>query len=210
MLHELDGAGERLRDRNAGWVARRDSAEFLGAVAVRSLTILAEFREEMDVDVRRSVEKVMGEASAALAGIEPKPIDKHFTVEELAQACAKGEERVVNAMESGYEVQVHLKSGRNQRVYIEQDDGKDGIKIIRVFTRCGPPREDAFVWALRANSKLVHSALALEKGENGPTLILVKCFLEGEVTPREMRSAVKEIAYYGDWVESKMTGLDEL
>ena len=41
-------------------------------------------------------------------------------------------------------------------------------------------------------------------------LVLVDAYPMHEATPGMVKSSVKETAFYGDWIESKMTGMDEL
>ena len=60
MWEELDGAVEKLRDTKAGWVTRRDAVELLGKVTLKSLDALQAASDEMDVDVRRSVDDMLG------------------------------------------------------------------------------------------------------------------------------------------------------
>ena len=40
-------------------------------------------------------------------------------------------------------------------------------------------------------------------------MVLARTFLASEATPAQVKAAVKEIAYYGDWLELKLTGLDD-
>ncbi len=209
MTEELEKLAKELRNAQAGWVARRDAAEALGKIACRTLEVLHEHADEMDVDVRRSVEQALGKASAALAGVAPLPQVKQYTLEELAKACAKDGERVVAPHGKGFVVQVTLKSGRRQAVYLNCHKRKDGTELIRIFTECGKPREDAFEWALRANMNVSHGALALTRDSGEERLVLTNCYLAHAATPAEVKASVKELAYYGDWIESKLSGLDD-
>jgi len=206
---ELEKLAKQLHDPEAGWVVRRDAAENLGKAACFVLDALREHADEMDVDVRRAVDHALGEASAALAGVPPLPQVKQYTLEELAKACAKDGERVVAPHGKGFVVQVTLKSGRRQAVYLNHHQRKDGMELIRIFTECGPPREDALEWALRANMKITHGALALTKDSGEERLVLTDCYLAHAATPAEIKASVKELAFYGDWIESKLTGLDD-
>ena len=38
--------------------------------------------------------------------------------------------------------------------------------------------------------------------------VMANCFLASHVSPAELKAAVKEIAFYGDWIEKEMTGAD--
>jgi len=209
VSEELEKLARQLRDAQAGWVVRRDAAQELGRIACFALEVLHEHADEMDVDVRRVVDLALGEASAFLAGVPPSPQVKQYTLEELAKACAKEGERVVAPHGKGFVVQVTLKNGRHQAVCLNQHKRKDGTELIRVFTECGKPREYAFEWALRANMKISHGALALSKDGGEERLVLTDCYLAHAATPAEIKASVKELAYYGDWIESKLGELDD-
>jgi hypothetical protein len=201
-------AAKALRDEKSGYVDRRDAAQALGEIASDALGVLHQFREEEDVDVRSTIDKALGAASAALAGITPAP-GEGPTLEDLARSCEKEGERRVEPSGDGFAIHVQGADGRKQTVYARPHKRKDGVALIKVYTHCGPYREDALAWALRANTNIAQGALALEKGEDGEEFVLVNSFITGEVTPREFKGAVKEIAFYGDWIEKKLTGLDE-
>ena len=209
MYEEIVRATEDLRNTKAGWVTRRDAAEHLGRAAAMALVVLHEHREEMDTDVHRSIEKALGQASAALRGIAPEVPEKSYSLEDLAKGCEKGEQRLVTPHGKGYMVKVQLHQGRHQDVSIDAFRRKDGIELIRVHTYCGACTEDRLAWALRANAKLIQGALALEGKEREEQFVLMNCFLAGEVSPREIKASVKEIAFYGDWIEQRLTGKDD-
>lgn len=209
MTEKLEKLAQKLHDPDTGWVIRRDAAETLGKIAYFALDALREHADEMDVDVRRAIDQALGEASAALAGVAPLPKLKQYTLEELAKGCAKDGERVVAPHGKGFVVQVTLKSGRHQAVYLNHHKRKDGMELIRIFTECGKPREDALEWALRANMKIAHGALALTKDDGEERLVLTDCYLTHAANPAEIKASVKELAIYGDWIESKLSGLDD-
>lgn len=211
MIDEINEAAKNLRDKDAGWVTRRDGAQLLGEVAVAALTVLYDHRDEMDVDVRRTIEKALGEASAVLQGIKPQArAAEPVPLEKLVQFCAKPGSREVNATDGGqYEILVSLREDRKQTVYVTPFKRKDGVDLIRVFTYCGKVTRETMEWALKANMKLTHGALAVKHVDDEERFVLVNCFYASEVTQVEFKASVKEIAFYGDWVEKKLTGLDD-
>ncbi|HPJ97888.1 MAG TPA: hypothetical protein PKW60_00255 [Candidatus Hydrogenedentes bacterium] len=209
VSEELERLAQQLRDTQTGWVARRDAAQALGKAVSFALDALREYSDEMDVDVRRAVDQALGEASAALAGVPARPPVRQYTLEELAIACAKDGERVVAPHGKGYVVQVTLKSGRHQAVFLNHHVRKDGAELIRVFTVCGKPRADAFEWALRANMKISLGALALTGEGDEERMVLTNRFLARAATPSQIKASVKELAVYGDWIESKLGELDD-
>ena len=208
MFEQINEAAKQLANTQAGWVTRRDGAEFLGKVAAAALGVLNENRDEMDVDVRRVIDAALEEARAGLAGVKPKASGP-VPLGDLVKACEKPGRREVRPDGDGYVIEVKLKEGRHQTVYVSHAERKDGIELIRVFTYCGKYAEEAMQWALRANTKLAQGALALTDADGEERFALVNCFLAGEVTTTEFKASVKEIAFYGDWVEKKLTGLDD-
>jgi predicted nucleic acid-binding protein len=205
---QIDQAADDLRNEKAGWVTRRDAADFLGQAAAKAVVVLREFQDEVDLDVRRSVGHALAQASAALEGIPPQPPVAHYSLAELAHACEKGDERTVRKEGDGYIVEVHLDSGRRQQVSLTLHKKKDGPELLRVLTICGKANEKAYGWALRANMQLRQSALALVTEEGEERFAVTNCFLASEATPREVKSSVKETAYYGDWLEAHLNETD--
>ncbi len=210
MFEAINAAAEKLHNRHAGWVTRRDSAELLGKIALRALGALHAARDETDVDVHRAVETAMGQAAAALEGVKPRPVERSFTLDELVRSCEKAGERTIEKIsDEEYTVGVTLKNERHQSVHVRKFKRSDNVELVQVYTVCGPGDEESYAWALRANTKLVQSAMALEKHDDGEHFILTTSFLADHVTRQELKSAVKETAYYGDWIEGKLTGQDE-
>ncbi|NUM54835.1 MAG: hypothetical protein HUU46_14410 [Candidatus Hydrogenedentes bacterium] len=209
MWEEIDGAIEKIRDTRAGWVTRRDAVELLGKVATKALDALQDASDEMDVDVKRSVDDMLGRASAALKGVKPKFESTPPTFDELAKSCAKEGVRQVEPDDEGYVVRVKLKDGRTQAVHIRRFSRADGVALIQVYTICGKADETSYAWALRANMKLIQGAVALAKQGDDERFVLTMCFLASEVTKSEIKAAVKEAAYYGDWIEQKVSGQDD-
>jgi hypothetical protein len=210
VLEKLQQALDDLSNPDAGWVTRRDAAEMLGQVAARALMVLAQHHDEPDVDVQRSVEKGLAQAEAALRGVEIETShDRGLSVEEFAKACARAGVRTVSPHEQGFKVESVLKSGRRQTVYVEPYKRRDGLDLIRVYSYCGPADPAHAMWSLKANAKLVQAAIAIVHVGEEERIAVMNCFIASEATPREVKSAVKEIAFYADWLESKLTGHDD-
>lgn len=209
MYEDIDAAAKDLADTNAGWVKRRDGADMLGKIAARALEKLREYQDELDVDVHRAVDDALSNASAALAGIKPVAQSRHYTLEELARSCERPGRRAVAPHEDGFVVQVEMKSGRRQAVFVMPHTLRDKTDLIRVFTRCGKPTDQSLEWALLANMKLSQGALAIRTEAGEKEFVLINCFMASETTPVEINDAVKQVAFYGDWVEQKLTGLDD-
>ena len=213
LFQDIDKAAAELRDPRAGWVDRRDAAEALGKAAMHAIKMLRAHEEDADVDVRETVRKVLGEVGGVLAGIEPRPQEtaaQSFSLEQLVRACEKEGERTVTPRNGDFVVTVQLRQGRHQDIHVSAFERNDGVKLIRVFTDCGKASDNALSWALRANMKLSHCALALTSEDEAQRFVLTRCFLAEAATPAQVKAAVKEIAFYGDWMEKRLSGLDEM
>jgi hypothetical protein len=210
MFDEISKDAEVLSDSKVGWVNRRDAADHLGEAAKRALTALQSHRQEPDVDVRMAVEKAIQHGAGGLTGVTPAAAKHGYALQDLANACSKPGERSVRAHGEGYEIEVSLKTGRRQKVYLMPHSRKDGVRLVRVYTYCGRPKPESLKWALQTNTKLTHGALALLGDGDEERLVLVDSYLMDEATPETIKRSVKESAFYGDWIESKLTGMDEL
>ncbi|MBM3289292.1 MAG: hypothetical protein FJY92_04000 [Candidatus Hydrogenedentes bacterium] len=209
MWEQIDAAIEKVKDTKAGWVTRRDAVELLGKVAIRALDALQDASDELDVDVRRSVDDMLGKSAAALKGVKPKFDTGPLSLEDLAKSVAKEGARTVEPDSEGFLVRVTLKDGRRQDVHLREFMRADGVKLVQVYTVCGKADEKSYAWALRANMKLIQGAVALARQGDDERFVLTTTFVASEVTRPEMKAAVKEAAYYGDWIEQKVTGQDE-
>lgn len=205
MLKEIDKAASELADARSSWVNRRDAADVLGSAAERSIRALHSHRQDKDVDVRDATGRALGRVGAALAGMPPQ---RGYALEELAQACVKPGERSVEPDADGFVVIVETGNGRRQRVSIRPLDGRRG-KLIVLTTRCGKATAECISWALRTNMDLALSALALAKEGEEDWLVLRSCYLPDEATPQEIKASVKELAFYGDWIERKLSGAED-
>ncbi|MDZ4860726.1 MAG: hypothetical protein SGI88_17260 [Candidatus Hydrogenedentes bacterium] len=209
MNEEIENAVRKLGDTKAGWVTRRDSAEYLGKLATKALGALHSFGEEMDVDVRRAVDEWLGRSAAIVKDVKPVAGAQKYTLEELVKSVAKDGSRDVEREGEDFIVQVTLKDGRTQSVHVREFKREDGMKLVQVYCVCGKADESAYAWALRANMKLIQGAVALSKQGDDERFVLSTCFLATEITKMEIKAAIKETAYYGDWIEQKLSKHDE-
>ncbi|MEK7794813.1 MAG: hypothetical protein AAB353_09800 [Candidatus Hydrogenedentota bacterium] len=210
MSQSLEKSISALRDRDAGWVTRRDAAEALGRTAADAVSALVAQKDDPDVDVRTAVRTALGWASAGLRNVKPVPQSRSYTLEELANGCAKEGRRRVERNGEEYIVHTTTKEGRGQTVYITPEQRSDGLDLIRVHTRCGPAGTDTMRWALENNLKLAHGALALSTNDGREEFVIVNCLIANEATPDAVLASVKEMAHYGDWMEQKLAGRDDL
>lgn len=205
MADELERAIEELGDTRAGWVTRRDAAQTLGRIATQALKTLAAHAADNDQDVRGVVTEALGWARAGLDGIEPVAQERAYALDELIKYIEKPGSREVSASGDGYDITVSLNDGRKQHVHVGPGTSQSGLETVQVKTRCGPAPEKALKWALRNNVGLTHCGMALVEENGEEYLEMVNSFLADAVTPAEFKACVKEIAFYGDWADGKLT-----
>jgi len=205
-MKELEEAQAKLADSSAGWVTRRDAADLLGRIAQDAIRRLQQFAEDEDTDVRTAVQSALD----ALDQPPPMAASKPYSLRTLAESCHKPPARTVHPDGPGYVVEVQLKERRNQWVYIMPCERKDKTPLIQIYTYCGEPTSQVGTWALRNNRKLIHCAFAVHRSDNGKHLILIENMDQRLATPQRVKASVKEMALYGDWLEKKVTGLDDL
>lgn len=197
-----------MKDKGAGWVTRRDAIENLGKQAHRLVAALLDCQKDDDIDIK----------IAAAHSLEPLHVllstrgsqRKQFTLRDLAFACEKHGQRIVETYKSGFVVTVKLDSSRSHRVYLMPHKLAGERSIIRIFTLCGEATPDRYEWALHENSKLTHGAFSLISFNGEKYLAIMNNVIKEEATPEMIKRAVKEMAYYGDWLEAKLKGKDEL
>mgnify|MGYP005842634343 CR=1 FL=1 len=209
MIEEIEKAIADLQNPKAGWATRREAAELLGRAAVESLSALHAHRDEPDVDVRHTIDRARAEAARAMRGAAAQPQGQPaHSLEELVRACHKPGVCDVQPHGDGFKLDMRLNTGRRQVVYVEPLR-KETTDWIRVLTYCAPYTGETPVWALRANARFAQAAVALVDRDGQEWFAIVNNFLAGEVTPRELKAGVKEVAFYGDWVERKLVAKDE-
>lgn len=208
MLEDLDRSISTLRNQSAGWATRKEIAHTLGEIARRALHALRELKDDQDHDVRNAVRSVLRQLPSVDAAPEGAPHD--FALEELAQHCAKPGSRTVFADGDGYRIVVRIGEGRSQSVYIQPAQKDDGSRLLRVYSPCGKPDASSAAWALRSNATLIGCAFAVENFDRFEHLIIVENFERDRVSPAEILVAVKQVAFYGDWLEQRLSDEDVL
>lgn len=232
MYDALDKTIAELKDTSAGWVTRRDAALALGEFTRRALAALHEHANEKDVDVRMGVEAGLKAAGAPAApgatsrragspgassqratsqgaASAPRPSKPSpTTMKELAQACIRKGKRTVKQDGDGFLVRVQMKGERTQDVRIDRYKEPDTREMIRVSTACGEADAESIAWAIRSNHKFLYCAFCVEERDGRDYLTIVSNFDPELATPALVKNAVKEIAYYGDWLEHKLSGED--
>jgi hypothetical protein len=195
-----------LKNRESGWVARRDAAENIGKHANRLVASLLEHQQDPDMDVQMEVVRQIKPLHVLLnTGGKSR---KSFTLRDLAFVCEKHGQRTVETYKNGFVITVKLDGGRSHRVYLMPHKVNEGKGMIRLFTLCGEASPEKFAWVLRANTKLSHGAFSLLTFNKQEYLVIMKNLLKEEATPEIVKRGVKEMAFYGDWLEEKIKAMD--
>lgn len=200
----LQKAVETLANPSAGWATRKEQAVLLGETARCAIEALRTSKDDADPDVRNQVRKELKQ----LPLVRARSGTPEHSLGSLAEACAKPGRRTVTDQGDGFQIEVRISDERAQDVFIVPDAREDGASLVRVYTKCGKPDAASAAWALRSNAELIGCAFAVENHDRFEHLILVQNFVLAKVTPDEVVAAVKQIAYYGDWLERKLSGVD--
>jgi hypothetical protein len=203
MADELERAIAAVSNRGATWVSRRDAADFLGQVAAKARDALKQNAEDPDTDVRAAVAKALGDLDWRDAGRAGK--ESRLTLDELVRAIERPGKREAHVIDGGFEITVALKDGRSQKVRATHGTSEAGADTIRVRSRCGPAAANALAWALRTNNRLPHCSFAIVEDGGQECFEIVHSLRAEKATADELRACVKEVAFYADWAESRLT-----
>lgn len=204
MSDSIDKSIKTLQNPDAGWVNRRDAANHLARSAREALGALHEFKNDPDRDVQRAILESLNSI-----GIDaPMPVEDATSLAKLVNALESKNSREVSKTKDGFEVLVRTKGDRSQRVSVIKTVSNTKKDIIQVSTTCGPATESVHEWALKNNMNMSHCSLAIEERDGETWFVLVNNHLTESITFEELKLTVKEVAFYGDWVEEKITGED--
>jgi hypothetical protein len=207
MLDELRKTVEVLSNPRTGWVSRRDAAETLGKAAGLAIMALRQFEREQDVDVQHAVVKAIDEVQHSLKNAHSGSlVAKEMSLGELVKATEKPGKREISIDGDGFAIHVQLPNGRKQTVYAAAVKDREGNDAIRLMSVCCPLTQDVYEKALRANSTIVHGALAAGVVNGETRLILVRFLEVPDATPGKFKAAVKQVAFHTDWMEQKLAG----
>ena len=206
MADDLDRAITQLSSREGTWVARRDAADFLGKVAMRARDGLARFAQDPDTDVRAAVARALGDAAWRDSGRDSQ--SAQLTLEELVRAVEREGKRAARPIDGGFEITATLKTGRTQKVFVTRGTSEAGAETIRVRSRCGLADPQAMAWALRANGRLPHCSIAIVEDGGQQWFEIGHSLRTQKATPDELRACIKEVAFYGDWAEARLSKQD--
>jgi len=207
-MSSIQELAKKLSNDDAGWVNRRDAAAELRKMTEESIQILQSHLKDSDQDVRQEVSDALQTIKAISQKSEPVTTSHTPSLEKLVTALEKKGSREITQVDEQFEIDVILKEGRSQKILVSPAVSPSGNKLVQISTVCGEATEKVFAWALKSNIRFSHGALAINKINDRSMLVMVNSFLEEELSFRELKASVKEIAFYGDWVESKLAEED--
>ena len=199
-----------LADRDGGWVNRRDAADGLGRVAQSAIEGLKAHEKDSDQDVSAAIKSSLQALRHAVDGVDLSAAPGGLpTLEKCLKALEKPGRRDLEELENGYSMKVTTKDGRSQSVLIEETQSNTKMNIVRVSTPCAKADPASYEWALKNNTSMSHCALGVEERGGELMLILTNNLLADSLSFAELKLSVKEVAFYGDWIEEKLSGDDK-
>lgn len=198
-----------LADTDGGWVNRRDAAEGLGRMAQGAIQGLKAHEKDSDRDVKSAVVSSLQSIGRALQGLDMSAdAGGAPSLERMLGAMEKPGNRDLSKVDNGFSMLVVTSDGRTQTVLIEETTSNTKREIVRVSTICAKADSLSYEWALKNNSSMSHCALAVEERDGELTLVLINNLLADSLSYAELKLSVKEVAFYGDWVEDKLSSED--
>lgn len=189
---------DKLGDKEAAWVERRDAAESIGKELNQVLGRLTNHLHDEDMDVKMAVERSLDPVHLLLRTRDKG--NNEFSLRDLAFFCEKTGVRSVKPYKAGFVIRVRLPHGNQQSVYLLPHQLRDGRQTVRVLAICCEANSHTLRKALRTNSKLAHSAFSMTRSKNSVYISLLSNVFRQEATPDRIKRAVKEVAYYADWM----------
>jgi serine/threonine-protein kinase len=108
-----------------------------------------------------------------------------------------------------YVIQIPLKGGRSQTVFIESCAAEAiAERVVKIYSVCGPANESFYRRALELNAVIPHGSVAIEKIGGQPHFVIGNTYPRATCDPEEIRRSVLTIAQHADDVERCLTGGD--
>lgn len=148
-----------------------------------------------------SFDDLQGGAAAPVPAMSAKDIIKNVAqVSSWPLTESSADEWVINVPVSALRKQnVHVTFG-------QKDD--DGNELVVYHSFCGPANERNAMALLRYNTKMIHGAFAVEKGDAGEIITVRANQLADTVDQLEVTKTLTAIAWQADKVEEKLLGTD--
>jgi serine/threonine-protein kinase len=136
-------------------------------------------------------------------------LDRSRDTESLVRESAKGLDCFIQGARDTFRVILSLPGERLQEVMIEARDGKNNERYLEVFSVCGPANPAYHAYALKLNAHLTFGSISIHDVLGKPMYVMSRTFVRDTVGAEEVRDALLEIARRADYVEERMTRLDQ-
>jgi serine/threonine-protein kinase len=102
-------------------------------------------------------------------------------------------------------VPVARAGGEARRVVVEATSfGPIAERIVKIYSLCGPAREDYYRHALELNARLPHASIAIEQIDGRPQFVMANTYPRATCDPEEIRHSVLAIARHADNIERSL------
>ena len=100
------------------------------------------------------------------------------TVRSIVDEAVRGMDARVESQPNRLAVTVSLAGGRAQTVFVEEAEAEAwSMRIVRVYSICGPAEESFFRKALRLNAQVPHGSLAIESLDGVDHFVMLHSYL---------------------------------
>ena len=128
--------------------------------------------------------------------------------ESLVRESVAGLDCFVQGSHDHYRILFQLSNERLQEVYLEVTPGKQGERVLSVFSVCGPAEPKHFEYALRLNANLAHGSLSIRNVNGQPMFVMTRTHPSSQIRAADVRATLLEIARRSDHVEQQLTDAD--
>ncbi len=102
-------------------------------------------------------------------------------------------------------VPVARAGGEARRIVVEATSfGPIAERIVKIYSLCGPAREDYYRHALELNARLPHASIAIEQVDGRPQFVMANTYPRATCDPEEIRHSVLAIARHADDIERSL------
>lgn len=156
-------------------------------------------------NVSQKVDSIMQWRSRSKDDEEQKP--RRFLTKEFINKALEGTDINAEALGTGFVLKANLPGGRSQKVIVNDDRADpDGTPLITVSSRGGPAHPKYYRWALEKNAQVSYGAIGIESIAHQDEFVYFDTLIAETTDPPELRNTVMMIAKKGDWLESQLTG----
>jgi serine/threonine-protein kinase len=128
--------------------------------------------------------------------------------ESLIREGIEGLQCLLQGGRDNFRILFQLPSERLQEVYLEVTQGRQGERLLSVFSVCGPADPGHYEFALRLNAKLTYGSLSVRNVRGQAMFVMTRSYARDHVCAADIRAGLLEIARRSDWVEEQLTSAD--